>query len=409
MKVAVVGGGAAGLTAALAAGYSGARVTVLERKERVGKKILATGNGRCNLSNIDLDIHHYHGLNPKFAFGALHRFDFHKTMDFFERLGVAWKVEDGGRVFPMSGQASSVLDVMRHELEVLGVATRCQAGVTGVSKKKDKFFLQLKTGDFFQADRVVIAAGGRAAPNLGSNGSGYDLARQAGHRIVDPFPALVQLKLNADFLKQISGVKFDGRVEILVNGKTKALAAGEILFTNYGISGPPVLALSRVAGEHWRRGEGVSIKVVMMDHYSREALERFLIDRLKQQAHKTVHFSFVGFINKRLIPVVLKEAGIKELNKPAGEITAGEKSAIVEILQNWRLEVAGTNSWPAAQVTAGGVDVRDVHPQTMESKRVPGLYFAGEILDIDGDCGGYNLQWAWSSGYVAGASAAAIR
>lgn len=408
VRIAVVGGGAAGLTAAMAARYNGAEVTVLERKDRVGKKILATGNGRCNLSNTDLNITHYHGSNPKFAFGALSRFDFYKTMELFERLGIAWKVEEGGKVFPVSDQASSILDVMRHELEVLGVETRCEAKVSEITGRSGAFILRLGNGDTVKADRVIIATGGKAAPNLGSNGSGYKLAEQMGHSIVEPFPALVQLKLKAGFLKQVSGVKFEGKAEVLAGGKSRAQAGGEILFTNYGISGPPILTLSRTAGEYLGKGEKVFIKVVLIGYLSREELEQFLINRLQQQAHKTVMFSFVGFINKRLIPVILKEAGITDINKQAAQVTAEERDAILEVLQNWQFEVTGTNSWPAAQVTAGGVDVKDVNPKTMESKLVPGLYFAGEILDIDGDCGGYNLQWAWSSGYVAGESAASV-
>jgi hypothetical protein len=404
-KVAVVGGGAAGLIAAMAARYNGAEVTVLERKDRVGKKILATGNGRCNLSNMDLDISHYHGTNPKFAMGALNRFDFHKTMDLFEGLGIAWKVEEGGKVYPMSHQASSVLDVMRYELDRLGVITKVEAGVNTIESQNGGFILKLSTGEKIKAHRVIITTGGKAAPNLGSNGSGYALAEKLGHNIVDPFPALVQLKLSADFLKQISGVKFEGEAEIWAAGKARARAGGEILFTDYGISGPPILSLSRKAGEYLQEGEEVFIRVILINSMSAGQLETFLLQRLQQQAHKSIFFSFVGFINKRLIPVLLKEAGITDINKKAGQITTGERTALLEILQNWRLKVAGTNSWNAAQVTAGGVDVKDVDPKTLESKLVPGLFFAGEVLDIDGDCGGYNLQWAWSSGYIAGESA----
>jgi len=406
IKVAVVGGGAAGLTAAMAARYNGAEVTVLERLDRVGKKILATGNGRCNLSNTDLDIAHYHGLNPKFAFGALSRFDFYKTIEFFEKLGVAWKIEDGGKVFPVSNQASSVLDVMRYELETLGVETICAAEVREIEPKNGGFILHLGDGGRFKADRVIIATGGKAAPNLGSNGSGYQLAQKLGHSIVEPFPALVQLRLAADFLKQISGIKFIYLAEIQVLEKPLARAEGEVLFTDYGISGPPILALSRTAGEHLRRGEPVTLRLNLINYISREELESFIIKRLQQQSHKTLAFSFVGFINKRLVPVLLKEAGIGDIHKPAGQVTTAERNAIIDILQDWRFEVTGTNTWQQAQVTAGGVNVRDINQKSMASKLVPGLFLAGEVLDIDGDCGGYNLQWAWSSGYVAGVGAA---
>ncbi len=405
-KVAVIGGGAAGLTAALAARYNGAEVTVLEQKDRVGKKILATGNGRCNLSNTDLNVSHYHGKNSKFAFGVLNRFDFHQTMELFERLGIAWKVEDGGKVYPMSDQASSVLDVMRHELEMLRVETRVETKVNAITPQSGGFILQLNSGECLNAHRVIVTTGGKAAPNLGSNGSGYTLAEQSGHSIIEPFPALVQLKLSAGFLKQISGVKFEGEAEIWAAGKCRAQAVGEILFTNYGISGPPILALSRKAGEYLRTGEKVFIRVNLINSMSPQELETFLVNRLQQQAHKSAFFSFVGFINKRLVPVILQEAGVIDIHKKAGQVTTGERNAILKILQDWRFEVTGTNSWNAAQVTAGGVDVKDINPKTMESKLVPGIFFAGEVLDIDGDCGGYNLQWAWSSGYVAGESAA---
>ncbi len=405
IHVAVVGGGAAGLTAAIAAASAGARVTVLERLDRVGKKILATGNGRCNLSNTDLDIEHYHGSNPRFAYSALSRFDFYRTMSFFEALGIAWKVEEGGKVFPMSDQASSVLDVLRYEVEARGIKVLCEAGVRKITGREGEFTLELAGGRQVKAHRVIVATGGRAAPNLGSDGSGYLLARQLGHSVVEPFPALVQLKLGAGFLKSITGVKFIGNAEIWVDGRPIEQAAGEILFTDYGISGPPILALSRTANAHLLRGK-VFIKVNLLSSLSRDELQQLVNQRLETQSAKSLEFSFVGLINKRLILVLLKEAGITDPRKPAGQVTSAEKEAITNILQDWRFEVTGTRAWSSAQVTAGGVDVADVDQNTMESKLVPGLYIAGELLDIDGDCGGYNLQWAWSSGFVAGESAA---
>lgn len=409
VKIVIVGGGAAGITAAIAAREKGAEVTVLERKERIGKKILATGNGRCNLTNTDLGISHYHGKNPKFAYGALTRFDYQQTIDFFERLGIAHKVEAGGKVYPVSNQASSVLDVMRYELERIGVDVICEAEVKEI-KKNDKnrqpFSVVMGDGTKHQAHRVIIATGGKASPNLGSNGSGYTLARSLGHDIVEPFPALVQLKLASNFLKQIKGIKFDGDAEIIVNNKVIAGARGEILFTEYGISGPPIFDLSRKAGEYLQKGTAVWLKVVLVNFLSPEELDRLLVKRFSEQPQKPLSFNFVGFLNKRLAPVILRAAGIEDVNKAAGHVAAEERGKISKILQDWRFEITGTTSWPAAQVTAGGVDVKDINQQTMESKIVPGLYFAGEVMDVDGDCGGYNLQWAWSSGYVAGESAA---
>lgn len=406
-RVAVIGGGAAGIMAAIAARYTGAGVTILEKNQRVGKKILATGNGRCNLTNVNLEITNYHGRNPGFVNGALNRFDVRKTIDFFEYLGITHKVEDGGKVFPCSGQASSVLDVMRYELDETGVKVICEAEVKEVKKNAREFIINLADGREYRADRVIVATGGKAAPQLGSNGSGYILAEKLGHRIIEPFPALVQLKLAAKFLKQVKGIKFEGNAEIIVNNRPVAGAQGEILFAEYGISGPPILSLSRKAGEYMQKKQKVHLKLSLINYLSEQKLEEYLVRRFQTRPEKPLAFSFVGFINKRLALVVLREAGIADANKPAGQVTAGELNNIIKILKDWRFEITGTTSWPNAQVSAGGVDVADVNAQTLESKIVPGLYFAGEVLDIDGDCGGFNLQWAWSSGYVAGESAAA--
>jgi len=406
VKVVVVGGGAAGMMAAITAGRGGADVTILEKNPRVGRKILATGNGRCNFTNVNLGINNYHGQNPKFAYTALTRFDVIKTIEFFERLGISHKVEEGGKVFPASNQASSVLDVLRYELAECGVEVLCEAAVTGIRKAGRRFVLDLEDGRGVKADRVIIATGGKAAPNLGSNGSGHTLAKNLGHSIVEPFPALAQLKLAASFLKQIQGVKFEGDAEIMINGKPLRRASGEILFTEYGISGPPIFCLSRKAGEYLQRKERVCLKLTMVTALSPEELDRYLLRRFRWGPKKGLAFSFVGFLNKKLAPVVLKEAGVGDVNMPAGQVSAADRDRVVRILRDWRFEVTGTASWPAAQVTAGGVDVREINGRTMESKLAPGIYFAGEVVDIDGDCGGYNLQWAWSSGHVAGESAA---
>jgi predicted Rossmann fold flavoprotein len=404
-RIVVVGGGAAGITAAIAARRKGAIVTILERNQRIGRKILTTGNGRCNLTNINISIANYHGSNPRFAYSALARFGVEQTLDFFERLGVAHRVETGGKVFPFSLQASSVLDVLRYELEILGVKVHCGAEVVSVVRSDKMFTISVKDGGVFQADRVIIATGGKAAPQLGSTGSGYALALSFGHSIVEPFPALVQLKLASNFLKQIKGIKFEGTAEVLLDNKSLQAARGEILFTEYGISGPPILTLSRKAGECLRKNQRPWLKLVLLDTFTAGELEAFLANRFQNNPQKTLVFSFVGFINKQLAPVILKEAGM-DLNKAAGQVTSAELKKIAHILLDWRLPITGTTSWPAAQVTAGGVDVNDINSKTMESKIVPKLYFAGEVLDIDGDCGGYNLQWAWSSGFIAGESAA---
>ena len=404
--VIVVGGGASGMMAAIAARRQGADVTILERNPRVGKKILATGNGRCNFTNVNADIHCFHGSNPKFAYSALSRFSPRETIDFFENLGIAHKVEDAGKVFPMSDQASSILDVLLYELNEIGVSIVCNAYVKEIIYQKDVFKIVLENENIFKADRVIIATGGKAMPSTGSDGNGFELAKKLGHTVTDIFPALVQLKLEGGFFKQIEGVKFVGTAEILHNSKSIAKDRGDILFGNYGVSGPPILQLSRKAGELLQKNEKAVLKIAIIDQMPKEQLQKLLMTRFTNQPKKTIAFNLVGLINKRLIPVLLKEAGIDDLKLPAGNVSKKDCEKITNILVDWRFNVRGTKSWPSAQVTAGGVNTKEINPNTMESKIVKGLFFSGEIIDIDGQCGGFNLQWAWSSGMIAGQNAA---
>ncbi|NTW05973.1 MAG: NAD(P)/FAD-dependent oxidoreductase [Peptococcaceae bacterium] len=404
--VAIIGGGASGLVAAILAKNNGAEVIILEQMDRVGKKILATGNGRCNISNTDLDISNYFGKDPQFARAALGYFNFQRTEEFFENLGIAYKVEEEGKVFPYSEQASSVLDVLRYELERIGVEILCDSRVDKISGNANNFTLTINKDKKINADRIIIATGGKAAPNLGSNGSGYVLAKNLGHKIIEPFPALVQLKLESPFLKALKGIKFIGTVEITPENNSPENARGEILFTEYGISGPPILSLSRCASESIKTRQKVLLKISIIDTKSEKVLAEYLNNRFEKQKHKTIFFSLVGFINKKLIPVILKEAGIENIHQPVHKTTPAERERIGSILQKWEFPVIGTNSWKAAQVTAGGISTREINADTMESKLCPGIFFAGEVIDIDGACGGYNLQWAWSSGAVAGQNAA---
>jgi predicted Rossmann fold flavoprotein len=404
-QVIVVGGGAAGMIAAISARRLGADVTILERNLRVGKKVLATGNGRCNFTNINADVGYYHGNNPKFTYSALSNFTVDDTIRFFEKLGIAYKVEDFGKVFPMSDQASSILDVFLYELNQLGVNIVCDANVKDI-RKNGKFLIELEDGKVYKGDRVIITTGGKAMPSSGSDGSGYDLAARLGHTIIDIFPALVQLKLEGPFFKRLDGVKFVGTAEIIHNNKSVAKDRGDILFTNYGVSGPPILQISRKAGELLKAGQEPYLKITIMDIMSKDDLRTFFKKRWQISSSKPLDFSLVGLLNKRLIPVVLMEAGINDTGQPVASLSAKEQERIIDILTDWRFKIRGTRSWPSAQVTAGGVDTREINQDTMESKLVEGLFFAGEIIDIDGQCGGFNLQWAWSSGYIAGQSAA---
>lgn len=394
------------MMAAVSARRLGADVTILEKNARVGKKILATGNGRCNYTNIDCAITGYHGGNPGFARSALAGFTTEDTIRFFEQLGIAPKVEELGKVFPMSDQASSILDVFLYELQESGVKVAADSPVISIAREHDGFMIEAEGGRAYLADRVILAAGGKAMPSSGSDGSGYGLAAKLGHTVTDTFPALVQLMLEGPYFKRLEGVKFIGTAEIIHRDRTVARDRGDILFANYGVSGPPVLQISRTAGELLNRGEEAYLKITIMDMIPQEDLRKLIDKRMQTAVKKPADFSLVGLINKRLIPVVLKEAGIDDAKRPAAALTACERERIADLLTDWRFKIRGTKGWTSAQVTAGGVDTGEIDENTMESKLVKGLYFAGEIIDIDGQCGGFNLQWAWSSGYIAGRNAA---
>lgn len=405
-RVIIVGGGAAGMMAAISAARNGAHVTILEKNPRVGKKILATGNGRCNFTNVNVGHGCYFGENPGFVLKALSGFNVSDTISFFEKLGIQHKVEEMGKVFPMSDQASSILDVFLYELNRLGVDIICDSDVVDIMTEKGSFVLKTRNGSVYRGDSVVLAPGGKAMPSSGSDGYGYDLALKLGHTMTDIFPALVQLMLEGDFFKRIDGVKFVGTAEIIDNNKPVVKDRGDILFTNYGVSGPPVLQISRKAGELLNSGKKAILRISILDTMSEEEVSDLIDRRFKADPDKTVEFSFVGLINKRLIPVILHQAGISDLKRPVSGITPKERGRIARILTGWRFSIRGTKSWPSAQVTAGGIRTREIDENTMESLLVKGLYFAGEIMDVDGMCGGFNLQWAWTSGYIAGCSAA---
>ena len=404
-QIIVVGGGAAGMIAAISARRLGANVTILEKNPRVGKKILATGNGRCNYTNINANVSYYNGNNPKFTCSALSDFTIENTISFFDELGIEHKVEDLGKVFPMSDQASSILDVLLYELNNIGVNIVCDANVKDIFKSGNEFIIELENDDVFKSDRIILATGGKAMPSSGSDGYGYDLAINLGHNMTDIFPALVQLMLEGSYFKRIDGVKLIGTAEIIYKNKSIIKDRGDILFTNYGVSGPPILQISRKAGELVNKKEEAYVKINMLDTLTAEEVAKLLDKRISYANEKSIEFSLVGLINKRLIPVILAEAGIIDIKRQAVSLSARERLAIVDVLTGWRFKIKGTKSWPSAQVTAGGIITNEIDPKTMESKIVNGLFFAGEIMDIDGRCGGFNLQWAWSSGFIAGKNA----
>lgn len=402
----IIGGGAAGIIAAISAKDLGIDVAILESNDRIGKKLLTTGNGRCNITNKYITNERYHSENSSFFESSLNHFNVEATIDFFYALGLPLVTLEEGKMYPMSLQASSVLDILRLSISEKNIPVYYNCIVKDISPSKNSFKIVTSDSEGYECKKVILATGGKSAPNTGSNGSGYNIAKKLGHKIIQPVPALVQLKLNYKNLKALSGVKFDGVIHIHVDNVDKRSEFGEILFTDYGISGPPILQVSRIASQSLIKNRKVVLKLNMLPNIPVDNLNDFLEGHWSVFSSRSLHDSFVGIINKKIIPILLKEAGITDIHKPCYTLDWKEKQIIKKMLSCWEFEVMDTNSFANSQVTAGGIDTTDVDNETMESKLVPGLYFAGEILDVDGDCGGFNLQWAWSSGHVAGISAA---
>ena len=401
----IVGGGAAGLTSALIAKDYGIDVAIIEGTDRVGKKLLTTGNGRCNISNTNINKNRYHSENENFFEHTLDSFNIDQTIDFFSCLGIPIVTLEGGKMFPMSLQASSVLDILRFAMEEKHIPVYTNTKAKEITIKNDGFKILTADNSTYTCEKLIMATGGKSAPKTGSDGSGYTLAKQLGHSVISPVPALVQLKLNYSRLKALSGVKFDGYAEIFINDKSVQKEFGEILFTDYGISGPPILQLSRAASYGLSENNKITLKLDMLPTIPSEKLQEFLENHWSVFEGRSVLDSLIGIINKKVIPIILKEAKIEDIHKPCRDLEGKEKNVMYSLLKQWQFEVSGTNSFTNAQVTAGGINTKEINGETLESNIIPNLFFAGEILDVDGDCGGFNLQWAWSSGAIAAINA----
>jgi predicted Rossmann fold flavoprotein len=400
-EVIIVGGGAAGIMSAILAKDMGIDIAILEGNDRIGKKILTTGNGRCNITNKYAEGSRYHSDNAGFYELALTSFTAKDTVDFFSSIGLPLITLEEGKMYPMSLQASSVLDVMRLALSDRDIPVYTNSKVKVLKQLKKGFKLETSEGEFYECNKVLLTCGGKSLASTGSDGSGFSLAKSLGHKVINPIPALVQLKLDYKNLKALSGVKFNGIAEIYVNDKLERREYGEVLFTDYGISGPPILQLSRSASYALSKNKKVTMKVNMMYTMKVEELENFLETHFVLFSHRSLHDAFIGVVNKKLIPIILKEAGITDIHKPCSDIEYREKRNLYKLLTSWEFKVTDTNGFTNSQVTAGGIDTAEVDAETMESNLIKNLYFAGEILDVDGDCGGFNLQWAWSSAYAA--------
>lgn len=383
VDVAVIGGGASGIMAAIFAARGGRDVAILEKNSRIGKKLLATGNGRCNFTNINAVAEDY---NSDFVRCCMEKFSPKDTCAFFEELGLLCRVEAEGRVYPLSGQATAVLDVLRLELERLGVKILAEFDVEKIENSGVGFSIY-GSGQKVFAQKLIVSTGGMASPKSGSCGKGYELLKAVGHSVTRLVPSLVQLKTE----KSVGGVRAYGKVTT-ASGKSDT---GEIQFNNYGISGIPVFGLAK----NVKKGEPVFLD--LLPDYTEDEVVKILKNRPKQ----TMETYLIGILNKTLGQFFLKECGISPLSRMSDTLSDKEISKLAKKLKSWQFDVTGTMPWDNAQVTAGGIRLCEVCDATMESKIVKNLYITGELLDIDGPCGGYNLQWAWASGFVAGSEA----
>jgi hypothetical protein len=402
-KIMVVGAGPAGMMAAIWAARFGGNVTLLEHNNRVGKKLLSTGNGRCNFTNRQQSMTCYRTSHPDVVSQIFAQFSMEQTVAFFEELGIYAK-DRNGYLYPYSDQASAILDVLRMELTRLQIPILTEEDCKEIVPTK-KGFRVLTSKGVYHVNRVILATGSKAAPVLGSDGSGYTLAKSLGHTIVPVLPALVQLCCKEPIYKSLAGIRVQASVSLYVNDKLLASDTGEVQLTKYGISGIPVFQVSRYASVGLYEKKKVVAVLNFMPTLSKEAFEAFLWKRVQQAREKTLGDSFVGLFHKNLVTVWLSRLNLSA-SMPAVTCNRGQIQRLARLIQQFETEIEKTNSFEQAQICCGGVSLEDLQEHTLESKVVPGLYFAGELLDVDGICGGYNLQWAWSSGYVVGREAA---
>lgn len=387
-QVVITGAGASGMMAAIMAARNGAAVTVLEQNEKPGKKICATGNGKCNFSNLVMPEDAYRGTHPEFVKDAFAQFSVKDTVEFFKELGI-FPLDRNGYLYPRSNQAQSVVDVLCMEASHLGVKIKTNEQVTAIETAKNgKKFQVLTKGWHYKADALILANGSKASSISGSDGSGYELAKKMGHRIIPVYPALTALKCKGPAFKTWAGVRTEGKVSLFINGKFHKSERGELQLTEYGISGIPVFQISTYAIRAVHEGEKAELRVDFLPELTEEETRELLHARKKACPYKNEKELLVGLFPEKLSKVLTSQ------------------KHLLSAIKEFPLEVQDGMSFFQAQVCSGGVDTSQVNTHTMESKLCRNLYFAGELLDIDGTCGGYNLQWAWSSGAAAGIHAA---
>ncbi len=396
-NLAIIGAGASGLSAAINAVRfnPGIKIILLEHLGKAGKKILATGNGRCNMTNLNAVNHKYH--NKDFANCAFKKYPPEKIIDFFYSLGLMTYTESDGRVYPRSNNASSVLDALRFSIDKsTDIITDFEIEEINIGKS-GKFIINNE----ISTDKVLIAAGGKSSPSQGSDGSGYTIAKQLGHTVTPLYPALTALNANPSEVKSLKGIRAAGVSLTLRCDNEKYNSSGEILFTQAGISGIAAMELARPVGRHIKKGKECYLFIDFLPEISTEKLKNYLINILKSNRSISSESLLTGIIPKAIGISVIKKAGLSAEKIKSADITEISKK-LAEIIKNYSLKITGTKSFNDSQVTSGGISTDEIDCKTMQSRLIKGLYFSGEIIDVDGGCGGFNLQWAFASGLLAG-------
>ena len=419
-KVAIIGGGAAGMMAAIGAAICGHEVHIYEKNEKLGKKIYITGKGRCNVTNAsDMETLFQNIVtNPKFMYSAFYTLSNDMVIDMFnDDMGVSTKVERGNRVFPVSDKSSDIIGGLSRRLSQLGVEVHLRADVEKLLVKQiqegevseDGYRrviegIQLKNKEKIYFDNVIVATGGFSYQTTGSDGAGYKMAENTGHRVTDILPALVPLNIKEEYVKELQGLSLRNIRVSFISGKKELYSEfGEMLFTHFGVSGPVILSGSSYITSRIHKGEKITLKIDLKPALTETELDGRILRDFADMLNKDFGNSLGKLLPTKLIPIVIMLSEI-EPHKKVNEITKEERKRLVDIIKGMTLSVVSTRSFNEAIITQGGVNVKDVNPATMESKQVKGMFFAGEVLDIDALTGGYNLQLAWSTGYLAGLS-----
>ncbi len=400
-KIWIVGGGASGMVAAIQAKTKDNEVIVLEKNDRVGKKILATGNGKCNLGNENLSVDCYYSRNRSFVEQVLKRYDTESTISFFASLGLKVRSRNG-YLYPYAEQASAVLDVLRMELERRKIRVETGVQITEcVPLKKQRYLLKASDGRSYEADRVILSCGGPASLKEGGM-DGYIILQKLGLKTYPLVPGLVQLKTDDKERKAMSGVRCQASLRLFVDGILQGSEQGELQLTDYGISGIPVFQLSRMAAYAVKECKSVTIQIDFVPEYSYDEIVNYLLEQQKVRKEQSVDELLTGFLNKKLNLVLLKKCQIAGSRK-SGSLQKKEIRQLAGLYKNYEVHITDTNPFLNAQVCAGGLDIEEVDGQ-MQVKKYPGLFVTGELLDVDGICGGYNLHWAFATGTIAGKS-----